>query len=97
MKTIRLLIKRGVTLPGGIDALPEETHEVEERFGKSLLFDGRAVPATDVLDPDQDEDPPEEEAPDQDDAPQAAPAAIQDRDPRPINRDPARRRQGPRR
>lgn len=60
MKTLRLNIQRGVALPGGVNALPGETHEVEERFARSLLFDGRAIPATDVLAPLGEEPQPED-------------------------------------
>jgi hypothetical protein len=80
MRILRLLITRGVVLPGGVNASPGETHEIEERFARSLLYDGRAVPATDVLTPDS-----SEEIEDL--------LEIQDRDPQPTTRDP--RRKGP--
>jgi hypothetical protein len=96
MRTIRLRIVRGVTLPGGIDALPDSSHEVEERFGRALLFEGRAIPDPDILAPTG-EEPQDDAGPDLDPEPPPAPVSTQDRDPKPINRDPARRRQGPRR
>lgn len=95
MRTLRLLIKRGVTLPGGINALPGASCEVEERFARGLIYDGRAVPDPGILAPDpaEPQDGPEETGPDE---PPRAPTTSQDRDPRPINRDPSRRRTGPR-
>ena len=86
MRTIRLRIVRGVTLPGGVNGLPGKVHEVEERFGRGLLFDGRAVPADDVLD-----------APTIDAEPEPSPIQSQDRDPQPLTREPSRTRRGGRR
>lgn len=96
MRTICLRIVRGVTLPGGLDALPGTSHEVEERFGRALLYDGRAIPDPDILAP-IDEELQDEAEPESESKPKPPLPAIQDRDPRPINRDPSRRRQGPRR
>ena len=99
MQSLRLLIRHGVALPGGINALPGETHEVEARFGRGLLYDGRAIPARDVVDEPMSEsvdtEGPQSEEPDLEELQRGLPS-IQDRDPRPINRDPSRRRQGPR-
>lgn len=86
MRTIRLRIVRGVTLPGGVNALPGDIKEVEERFGRGLLYDRRAVPADDVLD-----------APTIDVEPEPSPIQPQDRDPQPLTREPFRTRRGGRR
>lgn len=43
MSTRRLKITSGVSLPGGVDALPGQVHDVPTRFAQSLLWDGRAV------------------------------------------------------
>lgn len=57
MTTRRLKIISGVSLPGGVDALPGEVHEVPARFAMGLLWDGRAAlhteDSTPVVEPKQ--------------------------------------------
>lgn len=94
---MQLLFRSGVALPGGINALPGTTHPVEDRFARSLIYEGRATLAPIEAPPASTQEPEPEPGPHHEEESKPTIPAIQDRDPKPINRDPARRRQGPRR
>ena len=57
MTTRRLKIISGVSLPGGVDALPGEVHVVPTRFAMGLLWDGRAALHTEDSTPVVERDP----------------------------------------